>query len=100
MSLANLLKYIDAVMLLLPLIDKIVTMVEDLFAKLGSGQGAAKKEAVIEVAKAALVGAGLDLPEEAMSEMIDRVVSIKNYTGEFISPAPRAPPDSTINPGY
>lgn len=91
MSLANLLKYIDAVTLLLPLIDKIVTMIEGLFAKLGSGQGALKKEVGMEVSKAALSGAGLDLPEETISKMIDSVVAIKNLTGEFVAPAPQAP---------
>ena len=85
-------KYIDAVTLLLPLIDKIVTKIEGLFAKLGSGQGAAKKEVAMEVSKAALSGAGLDLPEETISKMIDSVVAIKNLTGEFVAPGPRAPP--------
>lgn len=92
MSIANLLKYIDAVTLLLPLIDKIVTMIEGLFAKLGSGQGAVKKEVAMETSKAALSGAGLGLPEETISKMIDSVVAIKNLTGEFVAPAPGALP--------
>lgn len=86
MSIANLLKYIDAVTLLLPLIDKIVTMIEGLFAKLGPGQGSDKKEVAMAVSKAALSGGGLDLPEETISKMIDSVVAIKNLTGEFVAP--------------
>ncbi len=92
MTVANILKYIQAVMLILPLIEKIVTMVEGLFQKLGSGQGAAKKEASMEVAKAALAGAGLGVPDEVIGSLIDSVVGVKNQTGEFITPAPRAPP--------
>jgi hypothetical protein len=94
MSLANLLKYIEAVTLLLPLVEKIVTMVEGLFSKLGPGQGAAKKVAVKEVAKAALVGYGLSLPVETIDQLVDSVVSIKNQTGEFTHGLSQAPPGS------
>lgn len=87
MSLANILQYIEAFTLILPLIEKLVTLIEGLFSRLGSGQGAAKKKVVSELAKGALVGAGLDLPDEAISLMIDTVVSIKNESGEFVSPA-------------
>jgi len=93
MSIANLLKYIEAITLLLPLIEKIVTMVEGLFSKLGVGQGAAKKEAATEVAKVALVNAGLDLPEEVLSGLVDSVVKVKNATGEFTHGLSRAPPN-------
>lgn len=92
MSLENLLKYIQAITLLIPLIETIVTMVERLFAKLGSGKGTAKKEAAMEMAKASLAGAGMDLPEEVISEVIDTVVGVKNKTGEFTSGELRAPP--------
>jgi len=93
MPIANLLRYIEAITLLLPLIDKIVTMIEGLFSRLGGGQGAAKKEAASEVAKVALVNAGLDLPDEVLSSMIDSVVKIKNQTGEFKTSGSRAPPE-------
>lgn len=83
MGLENLLKYIEAITLLLPLIDKIVTMIEGLFAKLGAGQGAAKKEAATDFAKIGLLNAGLDLPDEVLSGLVDSVVKIKNQTGLF-----------------
>jgi len=83
MSLVNLLKYIEAITLLLPLIDKIVSMVEGLFSKLGVGQGAAKKEAATDVAKAVLGSTALDLPDEILSGVVDSIVRVKNATGEF-----------------
>ena len=83
MGLENFLKYIEAITLLLPLIDKIVTMIEGLFEKLGAGQGAAKKEAVTEISKAVLANTGLDLPDQVLSPLVDSVVKIKNLTGEF-----------------
>jgi hypothetical protein len=92
MGLENLLKYIEAITLLLPLIEKIVTMIEGLFAKMGPGQGAAKKEAAIDFAKIALLNAGLDLPDEALSAMIDSQVKIINQTGGFKAKPIRAPP--------
>lgn len=94
MSIVNLLKYIEAITLLLPLIEKIVSMVESLFSKLGGGTGAAKKEAATDVAKAALVKAGLDLPNEVLSGMVDAIVNIKNQTGEFTHGLSRGPPNS------
>jgi len=97
MSLANLLKYIQAVTLLLPLIEQIVTMVEGLFAKVGSGEGAAKKQAVKEIAKASLVGYGLSLPGETIDEVVDAVVAVKNQTGEFTHGLSRAPPESGVS---
>lgn len=92
MGLEKILKYIEAVTLILPLIEKIVTMVEGLFAKLGSGQGTAKKEVAMEVSKAALSGVGLGVPDEVISKMIESVVAAKNLTGEFVAPVPRGPP--------
>lgn len=83
MGVENLLKYIDAITMLLPLIDKIVTMIEGLFGKLGSGQGAVKKEAATGLAQVALFNAGLDLPDEVLSGLVDSVVKIKNQTGAF-----------------
>jgi hypothetical protein len=83
MSIANLLKYIEAITLLLPLIEKIVAMVEGLFSKLGVGQGAAKKEAATDVAKAVLGSTALDVPDEVLSAVVDSIVKIKNATGEF-----------------
>lgn len=94
MGIENLMKYIEAITLLLPLIEKIVTMVESLFSKLGGGTGVAKKEAATEVAKAALVKAGLDLPDEVLSGMVDAVVKVKNQTGEFTHGLSQAPPVS------
>jgi hypothetical protein len=92
MTLENFLKYIEAITLLLPFIEKIVTMIEGLFFKFGGGQGAAKKEAATDFAKIALLNAGLDLPDSVLSAMIDSVVKIKNQTGEFTSNLTRAPP--------
>ena len=83
MGLENILKYIEAIMLLLPLIEKIVSMIEVLFMKLGSGQGAAKKEAATGLAEIALLNAGLDLPYEVLSGLVDSIVKIKNQTGAF-----------------
>ena len=97
MGIENILKYINAVMLVLPLLEKIVTMVEGLFAKLGPGQGLAKKEVAVDVAKAALSGVGLALPDEVVSNLIESVVSAKKLTGEFVTAAPRAPPESGIS---
>lgn len=92
MTLANILMYINAVTLILPLIEKIVTMVEGLFSKLGPGQGVAKKEVATDVAKAALSGAGLTLPDEVVSNLIESVVSAKKLTGEFTHGLSQAPP--------
>jgi len=92
MTLENFLKYIEAITLLLPFIEKIVTMIEGLFFKFGGGQGAAKKEAATDFAKIALLNAGLDLPDNMLSAMIDSVVKIKNQTGEFKANLTRAPP--------
>jgi len=97
MTLANILMYINAVTLILPLIEKIVTMVEGLFSKLGPGQGVAKKEVATDVAKAALSGAGLALPDEVVSNLIESVVSAKKLTGEFVTAAPRTPPESGVS---
>jgi len=97
MTLANILMYINAVTLILPLIEKIVTMVEGLFSKLGPGQGVAKKEVATDVAKAALSGAGLALPDEVVSNLIESVVSAKKLTGEFVTAVPRAPPESGVS---
>lgn len=97
MSLENLLKYIEAITLLLPLIERVITMVEELFAKVGPGEGVAKKNAVKEIAKAALVGYGLSLPGETIDEVIDAVVAVKNQTGEFTHGLSRAPPESGIS---
>lgn len=94
MGIENFMKYIEAIMLLIPLIDKLVTMFEGLFSKLGSGQGAAKKEAVTEVAKAVMANTGLELPDEALSTLIDSSVKIKKLTGEFVAAAPQAPSES------
>jgi hypothetical protein len=94
MSIANLLKYIEAITLLLPLIDKIVTMVEGLFSKLGSGQGTAKKKAATDLVEVSLLNAGLDLPEEVLSGVVDSIVKIKNATGEFTHGLSQAPPDA------
>lgn len=93
MGLENLLKYIESIKLLLPLILTIVTMVEGLFSKLGASQGAAKKEAAVEIGQAVLADAGLDLPDSMVSAMIDSVVKIKNQTGEFTHGLSQAPPD-------
>ena len=84
MGLENLLRYIEAITLLLPLIDKVVTMIEGLFGKLGGGRGAAKKAAATEMVKVALVNEGLYLPGAVLSGMIDSVVKVKNLTGEFV----------------
>ena len=92
MTLENFLKYIEAITLLLPFIEKIVTMIEGLFMKLGGGQGAAKKEAATGLAEIALLNAGLDLPDSVLSAMIDSVVKIKNQTGEFKTNPNKAPP--------
>jgi len=94
MSLVNLLKYIQAITLLLPLIEKIVTMVEGLFSKLGVGQGAAKKEAATDVAKAVLGSTALDLPDEVLSGVVDSIVRVKNATGEFTHGLSQAPPNT------
>ena len=83
MSLTNLLKYIEAITLLLPLIDNIVSMVERLFDEFGGGRGVAKKEAAKGLVVASLKTSGVDVPEEMMNELIDTVVKIKNETGEF-----------------
>jgi hypothetical protein len=83
MGLENLLKYIEAITLLLPLIEKIVTMIEGLFGKLGVGQGAAKKEAATDLAG-----------------LVDSVVKIKNQTGVFTHGLSRAPPDPTESPFF
>jgi len=93
MPIENIFKYIQAIILVLPLVEKIVTMIEGLFSRLGGGRGAEKKEAATDVAKAALVNAGLDVPDEVLSSMIDSVVKIKNQTGEFKTSGSRAPPE-------
>ncbi len=87
-------KYIQMVMLILPLIEKIVGMIEGAFTKLGGGSGEVKKAAAMEVAKASLTGAGLDLPDETLSAMIDSVVGVKNASGEFKKTEVRAPPET------
>ena len=69
-------------------------MVEGLFAKVGSGEGAAKKQAVKEIAKVSLVGYGLSLPGETIDEVIDAIVAVKNKTGEFTHGLSQVPPDS------
>jgi hypothetical protein len=92
MGFENLLKYIEAITLLLPLIDKIVTMIEGLFKSLGAGQGGAKKAAVVDLAQNVLLGAGLALPDVVLSKMIDSVVKVKNATGEFTHGLSQAPP--------
>ena len=92
MSIENLLKYIEAITLILPLIDKVITMIEGLFKKYGAGQGVEKKAAATKMVEVALINAGLDLPDEVISEMIDTVVKIKNQKGEFTHGLSQAPP--------
>jgi len=83
MSIVNLLKYVDLITLLLPLIEKIITMVESLFNKFGSNSGTKKKSAVKKITKTILSGYELSLPEEVIDKVIDSVVEVKNQTGEF-----------------
>jgi hypothetical protein len=87
MGLENLLKYLEAIALMLPLIEKVVLMIEGLFNKLGVGSGETKKEAAMVMARKMAADKNIIVPDDVLSEVIDLVVAEKNKSGDFMHSA-------------
>lgn len=81
MSLENVALYVERITLLLPMIEKIVDLVEKIFSRFFPSMrtGEAKQATAMKMIQG-YVG---DVPEAIIADTIDVLVKAKNQTGEF-----------------
>ena len=79
MSLQNFIKYLEAIVSILPLIEKVIEFIEMIFKKLNIVKGGEVKKALaINILKEET-----EIPEDILSHTIDTIVEAKNYKKDF-----------------
>ena len=80
MAIENVMKYLELILKMLPLIDTLISFVEKMFVKLGIIKGGEAKENAVVNAVAALAP---DLPESIVRGTVKMLVDMKNEAGDF-----------------
>jgi len=79
MGLQNFVKYLETIVYILPLIEKVIEFIEMLFRKLNVIKGGEVKKALA----INMLREETEIPEDILSHTIDIVVEAKNYKKEF-----------------
>jgi len=82
-SLENVLKYVNAIIAVLPLIEKVVELIERNFLNSHDNGSDTKTKKHLAMELLGSTGPDLGLNNAVVSQMVDSVVAVKNASGEF-----------------
>ena len=83
MSIENLVKYIEAITLLLPLVQQVVDMIEAAFKNSARFDGRSEMKKNIAVEVVSMAAGNLPINGELIPKLIDTVVAVENASGQF-----------------